>query len=111
MELQCAGEQPELIRQIFEQQAARGYYDDAAATGLRLRRAEEVEWSVVELARIRAANGDLSGAKAMMKRFAGPSLSPRIADSSRSGVQGRPAGRARICRDRRGPRQDPFGLC
>ena len=81
MEWQCAGERPELGREIFEQQAARGYYEDAAATGLLYRRPDEVQWSVVELARIRAENGDLSGAKAMMKRFAGPSLSAPIAEA------------------------------
>jgi hypothetical protein len=81
IEWRCAGERPELIRQIFEQQATQGYYDDAAATGLLQRRPEEVQWYVVELARIRAENGDLSGARAMMKRFAGPSLSPRIAEA------------------------------
>ena len=42
VEWQCAGERPELWRQIFEQQAAQGYYDDAAATGLLLRRPDEV---------------------------------------------------------------------
>ena len=79
MDWQCAGERPELGRQIFEQQAAQGYYDDAAATGILYRRPDDVRWSVVELARIRAENGDLSGAKALMKRFAGPSLSASIA--------------------------------
>ncbi len=81
MEWQCAGERPELIRRIFEQQAAQGFYDDAAATGLLSRRPDEMQWFVVELARILAENGDLSGARAMMKRFAGPSLSPRIAEA------------------------------
>lgn len=80
-EWQCAGEHPELSRQIFEQQASRGYYDDAAATGHLLRRPDEVQWSVVELARVRAENGDLSGAKTMMKRFAGSDLGTRIADA------------------------------
>jgi tetratricopeptide (TPR) repeat protein len=81
MEWQCAGEHPQLIRQIFEQQAGQGYYDDAAATGLLSRRPDEMQWYVVELARIRAENGDLSGARAMMKRFAGPSLSAQIAEA------------------------------
>jgi hypothetical protein len=94
MEWRCAGERPELIRQIFEQQAAQGYYDDAAAIALLSRRPDEVQWYVVELARIRAQNGDLSGARAMMKRFAGPSLSARIAEAialaqvSRGDIQG-----------------------
>ena len=81
MEWQCAGERPQLVKQLFEQQAAQGYYDDAAATGLLSRRPDEMQWYVVELARIRTENGDLSGAKAMMKRFAGPSLSSRIAEA------------------------------
>jgi hypothetical protein len=81
MEWRRAGERPELSRQIFEQQAAQGFYDDAAATGLLSPRPDEVQWYIVELARIRAENGDLSGAQAMMKQFAGPSLSPRIAEA------------------------------
>ena len=96
MEWQCAGERPQLVKQLFEQQAAQGYYDDAAATGLLSRRPDEMQWYVVELARIRTENGDLSGAKAMMKRFAGQSLSSRIAEGHRirSGYQGRSAQRA-----------------
>jgi len=35
--------------QIFEQQAAQGYYEDAAATGRLFKRAEDVQWSIVEL--------------------------------------------------------------
>jgi hypothetical protein len=81
MEWQCTGERPQLHRLIFERQAAQGYYDDAAATGLLLGHPEEVQWSVVELARIRTENGDLPGAKAMLTRFGGPSLSPRIAEA------------------------------
>ena len=68
----------EICRQIFEQQALRGYYDDAAATGRLFR---QVEWSVVELARIRAENGDLPGAKGMMKRYTGSDLGAQIARS------------------------------
>lgn len=49
--------------QIFEQQAAQGYYDDAAATARLFKRAGDVQWSVVELAKIRAENGDVQGAK------------------------------------------------
>jgi hypothetical protein len=49
--------------QIFEQQAAQGYYDDAAATARLFKHAEDVQWSVVELAKIRAENGDIAGAK------------------------------------------------
>jgi hypothetical protein len=43
--------------QIFEQQAAQGYYDDAAATARLFKRADDVQWSVVELVKIRAENG------------------------------------------------------
>jgi hypothetical protein len=60
--------------QIFEQQAAQGYYEDAAATATLFKSAEDRRWSVVELAKIRAANGDILGAKAMIKRFAGSGL-------------------------------------
>src|SRR5947209_1398213 len=38
--------------QIFEQQAAQGYYEDAAATGRLFKRADDVQWSIVELVRI-----------------------------------------------------------
>src|SRR5436190_7001582 len=50
--------------QIFEQQAAQGYYEDAAATATLFKSAEDRRWSVVELAKIRAENGDILGAKA-----------------------------------------------
>jgi hypothetical protein len=49
--------------QIFEQQAAQGYYEDAAATARLFKRAEDVQWSNVELAKIQAENGDIQGAK------------------------------------------------
>jgi hypothetical protein len=65
--------------QIFQQQAAQGYYDDAEATGHLFKRPDEKRWSVVELARIRATNGDLPGAKATMKKFAGSDLGAQIA--------------------------------
>jgi tetratricopeptide (TPR) repeat protein len=71
----------EISREVFVQQAVQGYYDDAAVTGHLFRRSDEVEWSVVELARIRAENGDLLGAKAMMKRFAGSDVGAQIAKS------------------------------
>ncbi len=68
----------EMGREIFEQQALQGYYDDAAATGYLLQRPDEVGWSLVELARIRAENGDLQGAKALMKRAAGSDIGRQI---------------------------------
>ncbi len=49
--------------QIFEQQAAQGYYEDAAATGRLFKRVQDVQWSIVELVKIRAENGDIKGAK------------------------------------------------
>jgi hypothetical protein len=58
--------------QIFEQQAAQGYYDDAAATARLFKRAEDVQWSMVELAKIRAENGDIQGAKNSVNSLAGP---------------------------------------
>lgn len=57
--------------QIFEQQGAQGYYDDAAATGRLFKRADEVQWSIVELAKIRAENGDILGAKNSIRNLAG----------------------------------------
>jgi tetratricopeptide (TPR) repeat protein len=57
--------------QIFEQQAAQGYYDDAAATARLFKRAEDAQWSIVELAKIRAENGDIQGAKNSVNSLAG----------------------------------------
>jgi hypothetical protein len=47
------------VYQIFEQQATQGYYDDAAATGHLFKRVDDVQWSIVEWAKIRAENGDI----------------------------------------------------
>jgi len=58
-------------RQIFEQQASQGYYDDAAATGRLFKHADDVEWSVIELVKVRAENGDLQGAKESIQRLTG----------------------------------------
>lgn len=66
--------------QIFEQQAAQGYYEDAAATGHLFGRADDVRWSVVELAKIRAENGDIQGAKDQIKRLAGSDLGARATE-------------------------------
>ena len=60
--------------QIFEQQAAQGYYDDAAATGRLFKRPDDVQWSIVELAKIRAENGDVQGAKNSIKNLTGSTL-------------------------------------
>jgi len=66
--------------QIFEQQAAQGYYDDAWATAHLFKRTDDEQWSVVELAKIRAENGDVTGAKNMIKRFAGSDLGARATE-------------------------------
>jgi hypothetical protein len=66
--------------QIFEQQAAQGYYDDAAATGRLFKSPGYVQWSIVELARIRAANGDIQGAKNSMKSLARTGLQKKAAE-------------------------------
>jgi hypothetical protein len=65
--------------QIFEQQAAQGYYDDAAATARLFKRAEDVQWSVVELVKIRAENGDIQGATDSIKSLAGSDLQKKAA--------------------------------
>jgi len=63
--------------QIFEQQAAQGYYDDAAATSYLFKQPNDKQWAVVELAKIRAENGDIPGAKSMVAKFAGSDLGSR----------------------------------
>ena len=60
--------------QIFEQQAAQGYYEDAAATSRLFKRADDVQWAVVELVRIRAENGDIQGAKNSINSLADSAL-------------------------------------
>ncbi|MGB8732810.1 MAG: hypothetical protein WCC99_16295 [Candidatus Sulfotelmatobacter sp.] len=67
--------------QIFEQQAAQGHYDDAAATGHLFRRPDDVRWSVVELAKIRAENGDIQGAKSQIKKLAGSDVGAKAAEA------------------------------
>lgn len=63
--------------QIFEQQAAQGYYEDAAATGRLFKSNDDLQWAVVELTKIRAENGDVQGAKAAAARFHGSNLGER----------------------------------
>jgi hypothetical protein len=65
--------------QIFEQQAAQGYYDDAAATGRLFKSAEDLQWSLVELAKIRAQNGDIQGAKNSLNGLAESDVRARAA--------------------------------
>jgi hypothetical protein len=66
--------------QIFEQQAAQGYYEDAAATGRLFKRVEDVQWSIVELVKIRADNGDIKGAKNAINSLAGSALQKKVAE-------------------------------
>ncbi len=66
--------------QIFEQQAAQGYYEDAAATSRLFKRADDVRWSVVELIRIRAENGDIQGAKGAIPNVTGSELQKKAAE-------------------------------
>lgn len=48
--------------QIFEQQAAQGYYEDARGTGCLFKRAADAKWSVIELTKIQAKNRHVSQA-------------------------------------------------
>lgn len=63
--------------QIFEQQAAQGYYDDAAATSYLFKRPEDKQQAVLGVAKIRAENGDITGAKGMVAKYAGSDLGAR----------------------------------
>ena len=65
--------------QIFEQQAAQGYYEDAAATGRLYKRADDRQWAVVELVKIRAENGDVQGAKNAINSLADSGLKKKAA--------------------------------
>ncbi len=67
--------------QIFEQQAAQGYYDDAWATARLFKQDDDLQWAVVELAKIRAENGDVQGAKNMVNRFAGSDLGAKATEA------------------------------
>jgi hypothetical protein len=55
---------------VFCQQAAQGYYDDAMATALLSRRDSDFEYALVTLARIRAKNGDTQGALRTARTYA-----------------------------------------
>jgi hypothetical protein len=67
--------------QIFAQQAAQGYYDDAVSTAHLFKRAEDVQWSVVELAKIRAENGDIEGAKNSVHSLAGSDVGAKATEA------------------------------
>jgi hypothetical protein len=66
--------------QIFEQQAAQGYYEDAAARGRLFKRVEDVQWSIVESVKIRAENEDIKGAKNAINSLAGSALQKKAAE-------------------------------
>jgi hypothetical protein len=55
---------------VFCQQAAQGYYDDAMATALLSRRDSDFEYALVTLAKIRAKNGDTQGALRVARTYA-----------------------------------------
>jgi tetratricopeptide (TPR) repeat protein len=67
--------------QIFEQQAAQGYYDDAATTARLFKRADDVQWSTVELAKIRAENGDIRSAKNAVNGLAGSDVRAKATEA------------------------------
>jgi tetratricopeptide (TPR) repeat protein len=54
---------------IFEQQATQGYYDDALATARLAKKPADLDWFVVELAKIHVENGDVQGGKAVAQMF------------------------------------------
>ncbi len=71
------------LDQIFAQQAAQGYYDDALVTArltasiLPLRnQAYELSGLTEKLIEVRAENGDIQGAKQMIKELSGSALGP-----------------------------------
>jgi hypothetical protein len=55
--------------EIFEQQATQGYYDDALATARLAQKPADLDWFIVELAKIHVENGDVQGAKAVAQMF------------------------------------------
>jgi tetratricopeptide (TPR) repeat protein len=55
--------------EIFEQQATQGYYDDALATARLAKKPADLDWFIVELAKIHVENGDVQGAKAVAQLF------------------------------------------
>lgn len=57
--------------EIFEQQATQGYYDDALATARLAKKTADLDWFIVELAKIHVENGDIQGAKAVAQMFPG----------------------------------------
>ena len=78
------------LDQIFAQQAGQGYYVDALITARQIasgvpRSASERELSGLteELIQIRAENGDIQGAKEMVRQLSGSLLSPRGPETTR----------------------------
>lgn len=68
------GEQYGPTYQILEQQAAQGYYDDAVQTASLLPRGDEKQSLVVEIAKVRAENGDIQGARGMAGKITVPAF-------------------------------------
>ncbi len=66
--------------QIFEQQATQGYYSDAQATARLFKRADDRDWAVVELAKIRTENGDVLGAKSRIRSLGTSPLATKAAE-------------------------------
>lgn len=78
------------LEEIFEQQAGQGYYDDALVTarlmaaGYPRLREDALSRFVEDVITIRAANGDIQGAKEMITRYRGLELASRGADATRA---------------------------
>jgi hypothetical protein len=66
--------------QIFEQQAAQGYYDDARATARLFKDTDELRWLIIELVKIRSENDDIQGAKEMIRQFRGSDLGAKATE-------------------------------
>jgi hypothetical protein len=75
--------------EILAQQARQGYYDDAVLTARLIQRWDKSDWPPVRLAAIRAANGDVPGARAMLAQYAGSTTGAEMAKE---------AGRILACR-------------
>jgi hypothetical protein len=76
------------LEDIFEQQAGQGYYDDALATARVITSSpphheNELSGWIEELIKVRAENGDIQGAKEMIKKFSGSALGARGPEATR----------------------------
>lgn len=83
-----------LFWDAFCQQAAQGYYDDAMATILLSNRDSDIQYALVTLAKIRARNGDASGALRAAEAYSNPDTRDKaireiaVAQAQRGDVQG-----------------------